>query len=267
MKRSLGQNFLIDGNTIRKIVAAGGDLQAQRVLEIGGGAGALTGALLDVGAEVTVIETDPEWVQVLRDEYDERAGFRVVHADAKKVDFASLFPDMDLASQRELVVYGNLPYNQAIHILMHLVRSFGGWSRMVLMFQREVANRIVAPHGSRTYGVLPIKLAPLVRSEKLFDIPPTCFRPKPKVVSSVVRFEPLDAPLLPPRELLVHYRVTQAAFNYRRKTLLNALGRGEPSAVPAAREALEQAGLSLMTRPEQLPPSFYMALAAALAGS
>jgi 16S rRNA (adenine1518-N6/adenine1519-N6)-dimethyltransferase len=301
MKRSLGQNFLIDGNTIRKIVAAGGELHEQRVLEIGGGAGALTGALLDVGARVTVIETDPEWVQVLRDEFDERAGFRVVHADAKKVDFASLVSgasvDLDVpddtpsdtrtsadpveaaeasadpaprdsqAPQDNVVVYGNLPYNQAIHILMHLVRSFEGWSRMILMFQREVANRIVAPHGSRTYGVLPIKLAPLVRSEKLFDIPPTCFRPKPKVVSSVVRFEPLDAPLLPPRALLVHYRVTQAAFNYRRKTLINALGRGEPSAVPAAREALTRAGLSEMTRPEQLPPAFYMALAQTLAGT
>ena len=138
---------------------------------------------------------------------------------------------------------------------------------MILMFQREVANRIVAPHGSRTYGVLPIKLAPLVRSAKLFDIPPTCFRPQPKVVSSVVRFEPLDAPLLDEACLRVHYRVTQAAFNYRRKTLINALGRGDPSAVPTAREALARIGMPENTRPEQLPPEFYMGIARAMVGS
>jgi 16S rRNA (adenine1518-N6/adenine1519-N6)-dimethyltransferase len=280
MKRSLGQNFLVDGNTIRKIVAAGGDLQGQQVLEIGGGAGALTSALLDAGARVTVIETDPEWVQVLTDDHGDREGFRVVHADAKEVDFASLFPvtgadpaddanddGTALPPPRDLLVYGNLPYNQAVHILMHLVRTFPHWSRMILMFQREVADRIVASHGSRTYGVLPIKLAPLVSSSKLFDIPPTCFRPKPKVVSSVVRFQPLDAPLLSGPELKVHYRVTQAAFNYRRKTLINALGRGDASAVPAAREALAAAGLPETTRPEQLPPSFYMGIARSMVGS
>ncbi len=255
MKKSLGQNFLVDGNVVRKIVRAGGLVPGDRVLEIGGGAGALTAPLLETGAAVVVVETDREWVQSLEASVGPHPNLTVVHADATRVDFADVLP----AGER-VVVYGNLPYNRAVDILWRLVLDCPGVRHMVLMFQKEVAERMTAPPGSRTYGGLPVKLWPLVTVERLFDVSPGCFRPRPKVTSSVVRVTPRQTPLLGGDDLKRYLRLVQAAFTHRRKTLSNSLERAWPGMVPAAEAELVARGLPLTSRPEQLAPDFYSAV-------
>ena len=257
MKKSLGQNFLVDGNVVRKIVNAGGLAAGDRVLEIGGGAGALTAPLLETGAEVTVIETDREWVQSLEATVGPHPNLNVVHADATRVDFSDVLP-----AGQAVVVYGNLPYNRAVDILWRLVQDCPGVRFMVLMFQKEVAERMTAGPGSRTYGGLPVKLWPLVTVERLFDVSPGCFRPRPKVTSSVVRVTPRAQPLLAGDALARFLRLVQAAFTHRRKTLLNSLERAWPAMVEPARAELESRGLPLTVRPEQLEPAVYAAVLA-----
>ena len=255
MKQSLGQNFLVDGNVVRKIVRAGDLADGDRVLEIGGGGGALTAPLLEAGARVVVVETDREWVQDLQATLGHHAGLTVMHADATRVDFAQV-----VAPGERVVVYGNLPYNRAVDILWRLVLDCPGVRRMVLMFQKEVAERMTAPSGSRTYGGLPVKLWPLVTVERLFDVSPGCFRPRPKVTSSVVRVTPREAALLAGDDLKRYLRLVQAAFTHRRKTLLNSLERAWPGMGPAAGAELTARGLPVTVRPEQLDPEFYLAV-------
>lgn len=255
MKKSLGQNFLVDQNVIRKIVRAGDVSPDDLVLEIGGGSGALTAPLLETGARVIVIETDREWVEVLGATLGHEPRLTVVHADATKVDFASVLP-----AGADPIVYGNLPYNRAVEILMRLVLECRGIRRMVLMFQKEVADRMTAAEGSRTYGGLPVKLWPVAVVERLFDVSPGCFRPRPKVTSTIVRVTPREVPLLAGDELKRYFRLVQAAFTHRRKTLTNSLQRAWPEMEGPAAAELEARGLPPNLRPEQLEPAFYRAV-------
>lgn len=255
MKKSLGQNFLVDPNVIRKIVRSGDLEPGDLVLEIGGGSGALTAPLLETGARVIVLETDREWVEVLGATFGHQPRLTVVHADATKVDFASVLPSDD-----DLVVFGNLPYNRSVEILMRLVLECPGVRRMVLMFQKEVADRMTAKEGSRTYGGLPVKLWPVAVVERLFDVSPGCFRPRPKVTSTIVRVTPREVPLLSGDALKRYFRLVQAAFTHRRKTLTNSLQRAWPEMEEPARAELEARGLLPNMRPEQLAPAFYRAV-------
>jgi 16S rRNA (adenine1518-N6/adenine1519-N6)-dimethyltransferase len=255
VKKSLGQNFLVDPNVIRKIVRSGELEPGDLVLEVGGGGGALTAPLLETGARVIVLETDREWVEVLGATLGHEPRLTVVHADATKVDFADVLP----AGER-LVVFGNLPYNRAVDILMRLVLECRAVRRMVLMFQKEVADRMTAPSGSRTYGGLPVKLWPVATVERLFDVSSGCFRPRPKVTSTIVRVTPREVPLLAGDDLKRYFRLVQAAFTHRRKTLTNSLERAWPEMEEPARAELEARGLLANLRPEQLDPEFYRAV-------
>jgi len=260
-KQSLGQNFLTDPNTVRRIAAAGGIRPSETVLEIGGGRGALTEALLAYSPRLTVVETDPRWATVLEERFWDHPGCRVVKADAKEMRLADLLP-----GGGPVVVFGNLPYNQAVVILMRLMEESERIDRALLMFQKEVAERIVAGPGSRDYGVLPLKLAPLTRAERLFDIRPTCFFPRPKVMSTLVRFQPLHPPALVGEALERYFRLAQGAFAARRKKVLNSLEQGDPAAVGAAREELTARGLPETTRSEQLGPEFWFGVLARVGG-
>jgi 16S rRNA (adenine1518-N6/adenine1519-N6)-dimethyltransferase len=219
----------------------------------------LTEALLAYSPRLTVVETDPRWAAVLEERFGDNDLCRVVKADAKETRLASLVP-----GDAPVVVFGNLPYNQAVIILMRLMEESERIDRALLMFQKEVAERIVAGPGSRDYGVLPLKLAPLTRATRLFDIRPTCFFPRPKVMSTLVRFDPLHPRALTGQALERFHRLAQGAFAARRKKVLNSLEQGDPEAVGAAREELEARGLPETTRAEQLGPEFWLAVLARL---
>jgi 16S rRNA (adenine1518-N6/adenine1519-N6)-dimethyltransferase len=257
-KKSLGQNFLLDLNLAARIARAAGDLAGVTVVEVGPGPGGLTRALLALGAaRVIAVERDERAVAALQEIAEHYPGrLDIVAADALSFDPRSRF-DGD-----RVRVVANLPYNISTALLVSWV-SVEPWPPWydcaVLMFQREVAERIVAPPGSKTYGRLSVLVQWRCEAKIVFDVNPAAFVPPPKVTSSLVRLAPRAAPLLCDRSLLE--TVTQAAFGQRRKMLrqsLRALGANTSDLIIAA-------GLDPTARPEEVPIAGFVSLARALA--
>jgi 16S rRNA (adenine1518-N6/adenine1519-N6)-dimethyltransferase len=245
-KKSLGQNFLLDLNLTARIARAAGPSDDVTVVEIGPGPGGLTRALLSEGApHVIAIERDSRAIAALNEISARYPGrLSVIEADALGFD-----PRPLLAGRRARIV-ANLPYNIATPLLISWLTAepWPPWyDRMVLMFQREVAERIVAAPGSKSYGRLSVLTQWRTEPKILFDISPKAFMPPPKVTSSLVEFFPRAHPLPCDRHALE--RVTQAAFGQRRKMLrqsLKTLGR-DPAPF------LEQAGIAGTKRAEDIP--------------
>jgi 16S rRNA (adenine1518-N6/adenine1519-N6)-dimethyltransferase len=255
-RKSLGQNFLLDLNLTGKIARAAGTLDDHVVIEIGPGPGGLTRALLAHGAaQVIAIERDSRCIPALAEIGARYPGrLTIIEADAMQVDPAPL-----LAGRKARIV-ANLPYNIGTQLLIGWLR--GAWppfyASMTLMFQREVARRIVAtPAHPDEYGRLGILANWRCETRILFDLPPSAFTPPPKVTSSVVSLVPRAAPEAAPLEALE--RLTAAAFNQRRKMLRQSLkALGDPARLLAA------AGLDGSERPETLPLPAFLAMARAL---
>jgi 16S rRNA (adenine1518-N6/adenine1519-N6)-dimethyltransferase len=259
-RRALGQNFLLDLNLTRRIARAGGPLTGSRVVEVGPGPGGLTRALLLEGAEhVTAIERDARVIPALAEIAAAAPGrLTVVEADALGFDYAAL------AGGAPLRIVANLPYNVATPLLTGWLSAEPWppcWASLTLMFQREVAERIVAAPGGKDYGRLAVLAQWRSRPKILFDVPARAFTPPPKVTSAIVRLEPrTDAVPLPVRAVEA---VTAAAFGQRRKMLRSSL-RGlwaEPETV------LAKAGIDPTLRAEQVDVARFMRLAGIFAGS
>ncbi len=256
-KRSLGQNFLFDLNLTGRIARAAGPLDGVTVVEIGPGPGGLTRALLAEGArKVIAVERDQRAIAAL-DEIAARYPGRltIVAGDALEFD---LKPLLDGGPTR---IVANLPYNIATALLVSWLTAepWPPWyDRLVLMFQREVAERIVAPPGSKTYGRLSVLTGWRAQAKILFDVHPSNFVPPPKVTSSVVEFVPRARPLPCDRDLLE--RVSEAAFGQRRKMLRQSLRSLGLDPLPL----LAAAGIEPTNRAEQIPIEGFVALARAL---
>jgi 16S rRNA (adenine1518-N6/adenine1519-N6)-dimethyltransferase len=255
-KKSLGQNFLLDLNLTGRIARAAGPLDEVTVIEAGPGPGGLTRALLAHGARhVIAIERDERAIAALSEIAEHYPGrLDVIAGDA--LDFNPL-PHLHGAPAR---IVANLPYNIATPLLVNWlsVEPWPPWyDSLVLMFQREVAERIVALPGSKTYGRLSVIAGWRAQSRMLFDIAPSAFVPPPKVTSSLVRLVPRPSPLPCDRRMLE--RVTEAAFGQRRKMLRQSLkSLGVDPAV-----LLAQAGIEPTERAEQIPVEGFVALARA----
>jgi 16S rRNA (adenine1518-N6/adenine1519-N6)-dimethyltransferase len=257
-KKSLGQNFLLDLNLAARIARAGGSLAGVTVVEIGAGPGGLTRALLAQGSErVIAVERDARAIAALEEiaaHYP--AKLQVIAGDALELD---LRPHL---RSGQVHIVANLPYNIATALLVGWmsVEPWPPWyDRAVLMFQRDVAERIVAQTGSKSYGRLSVFVQWRCEARILFDVNRSAFVPPPKVTSSVVLLSPRQAPLPCDRRLLE--RVTEAAFGQRRKMLrqsLRSLG-GDVG------QLLESAGLDPTARAEEIPVAGFVALAQALA--
>ncbi len=253
-RKSLGQNFLLDLNLTRRIARAAAPLDAASVIEVGPGPGGLTRALLLEGARrVTAIERDPRCVAALAELGAAFPGrLAVIEADALEIDAASLVP-----APRKIVA--NLPYNVATPLLIGWLGNIRAFESLTLMFQKEVAQRLVAAPRSKVYGRLSVLTQWLCEVTLVFDVPPQAFVPPPKVTSTVVRLTPRPEPLAPCR-LDDLERVTAAAFGQRRKMLrqsLKSLG-GDTAAIIAA------AGISSTARAEELSIADFCALARAM---
>ena len=256
-RKSLGQNFLLDLNLTGRIARAAGPLAGVTVLEVGPGPGGLTRALLAEGAaRVIAIERDERAVAALGEVaavYPDR--LRVVSGDALTFDLAPY-----LAGGPTRIV-ANLPYNIATALLVSwlTVEPWPPWyDRLVLMFQREVAERIVAKPGSKTYGRLSVLGGWRTQAKILFDIAPSAFVPPPKVTSSLVQLIPRADPLPCDRRMLE--RVTEAAFGQRRKMLRQSLRQLGLDPIPL----LEKAGLDPTARAEDIAVQGFVALARGL---
>ena len=252
-KKSLGQNFLLDLNLTGKVARTAGDLSAATVIEVGPGPGGLTRALLMHGAaSVVAIERDARCIAALEEISAAYPGrLTIIEGDALTVDFATLAGDAD-----DVRIVSNLPYNIGTELLVRWLTVEPWppfWRSLTLMFQREVAERIVAAPDSDAYGRLGVLAGWRSQARIAFDVPRQAFTPPPKVTSSVVHLTPRDQPL--PAPLRALERVTQAAFGQRRKMLrqsLKALG-GEAM--------LAEVGIDPTRRPETLTVAEFVALA------
>ena len=255
-RKSLGQNFLLDLNLTGRIARAAGPLAGVTVIEVGPGPGGLTRALLAEGANVIAIERDDRAVAALAEIAAHYPGrLTVVPGDALEFDAR---PYLGGGPVR---VAANLPYNIATALLVSwlTVEPWPPWyDRLVLMFQREVAERIVAKPGSKTYGRLSVLAGWRSEAKILFDIAPSAFVPPPKVTSSLVQLVPRAAPLPCDRRALE--RVTAAAFGQRRKMLRASLKSLGLDSVPL----LEKAGLDPTARAEDIAVEGFVALAKGL---
>src|SRR6185437_6203470 len=228
--RALGQNFVVDPNTAERIVRLAGVGPGDRVVEIGAGLGSLTTALAAAGASVLAVEIDRRLAAVLRDEVAP-AGVTVVEADATRADWSSLLAGTGW------VLVANLPYNVATPLVVELLEGVPAIDRMLVMVQKEVAERLASPPGSRAYGAVSVKVAYWARAEVVGTVPPTVFVPRPRVESALVRIDRRPAPAVDPA--VVDYRrlaeVVGAGFGRRRKMLRGALaGVVGPEAFAAA---------------------------------
>ena len=250
-KKSLGQNFILDLNVTRRIARATAPLDRTSVIEIGPGPGGLTRALLEEGADhVVAIERDRRCLAALGELAMAYPGkLELVEGDALKLDPAAL-----TAAPRKIVA--NLPYNIATALLLRWFDRIGEYQGLVLMFQREVAERLVARPRSPAYGRLSVITQWLTEPKILFDLPPRAFVPPPKVTSSVVSLTPRPAPLMSADKAILE-RVTAAAFGQRRKMLRSSL---KNLGVPVE-PLLAAAGIAPTARAEELSVSEFCALA------
>ena len=252
-KKSLGQNFLLDGNLLAKIARVPGPLAGALAYEVGPGPGGLTRALLAAGARVVAVERDDRALPALAELGEVYPGrLRIEGADATAVDETALL------GGEAAHVLANLPYNIATALLVRWLTIEPWppwWLSLTLMFQREVAERIVAAPGSEAYGRLAVLTGARARAKIALTLPPDAFTPAPKVSSAVVHLVPLPSPRAPVHGL---ERVTAAAFGQRRKMLRAAM-----RALPGGVEALGAAGLSGERRAETLTVAEFEALACA----
>jgi 16S rRNA (adenine1518-N6/adenine1519-N6)-dimethyltransferase len=249
-KKHLGQHFLNDAAIAKSIADAVTCHSAKTIVEVGPGTGALTAHLIErFGPRLLALDVDTESVAHLKDEswIDPE---QIVHADILKT------PLDQLTDEDEIVIVGNFPYNISSQILFRALEWRENCLEVVGMFQKEVAERVCAPHGSKVYGILSVLLQTYFETEYLFTVPPHVFIPPPKVQSGVIRLvkKPIGPEAVPYKHLK---RVTKAAFNQRRKTLRNALRSGGLDITHVSETFLTQ-------RAEQLSPEDFSVLAASI---
>ena len=256
--RQLGQNFVIDPNTVRRIVRAAGLDPADVVLEVGPGLGSLTLGLLEVAARVVAVEIDPGLAARLPATIADRAPAHGDRLEVVSADALTLTA-RDLPGPAPTALVANLPYNVAVPVVLHLLATLPSLQRGLVMVQAEVADRLVAAPGSRTYGTPSVKVAWYAAASRAGSIGRRVFWPAPNVDSGLVRLVRRDPPPTTADRLDV-FAVVDAAFGQRRKTLRAALAgwAGSPS---AAETALRAAGIDPGLRGEALSVGAFAALA------
>ena len=252
--KALGQNFVADPNTVRRIARLSGVTSGSRVLEIGAGLGSLTLALAETGATVLALETDRHLVPVLRSVV-EPVGVEVVEGDAMTIDLAALLAQRGPGPWS---LVANLPYNVATPLVLRALVEVPAVERLLVMVQREVGERMAAGAGDHAYGAVSVRIAYFARAEVVGRVPASVFIPRPRVESVLVRLVRLPEPAVDPA--LVTYErldaVVRAGFAHRRKMLRRSLaGVVEPA-------AFERAGVRPDARAEELDIAEWGRLAA-----
>ncbi len=253
--KGLGQHFLLDLNITRRIAKTAGDLAGKSVIEVGPGPGGLTRALLEAGAHVIAIEKDARFVPLLEPLIEWSGGrLTIVHGDALAADEEALVHQApQIQDQRPVAVVSNLPYNVGTPLLIKWLKA-GSWrGDMTLMFQKEVAQRIVATPGSDAYGRLAVLAQARCDARLAFTVPARAFTPPPKIASAVVTLTDRADPY-PHLDALE--RVTAAAFGQRRKMLRSALR----SLTPESDSLLRQARIAPTARAEEIDQLGFRAL-------
>lgn len=254
--RALGQHFLADPNTARRIARLANVHHGDRVLEIGPGVGSLTVALLDAGARVTALELDRHVLRALHEVVGDDEAITICHGDALTADFAALLA----GGPWKLVA--NLPYNVATPIVMRVLKEVEPIREMVVMVQREVGERLAAAPGGKDYGAVSVKVAYLARAKVLGMVPPTVFLPPPKVESALVGLVRHETPPVEVPSRAALFALVEAGFGQRRKMLRRALA---PLLGDRSIAVLVDAGIAPERRAETLSLDEWAAVARAVA--
>ncbi|MEO5773157.1 MAG: 16S rRNA (adenine(1518)-N(6)/adenine(1519)-N(6))-dimethyltransferase RsmA [Sphingomicrobium sp.] len=250
--KALGQNFILDRQLLARIAAIPGDLKGATVYEVGPGPGGLTRALLDTGAKVTAVERDRRCLPALAELQEQFPTLRLIEGDALKIDEEAMLG-------RGVHVVANLPYNVGTALLLRWLEAewLPWWDSLTLMFQKEVAERIVAPSGSDAYGRLSVASQWRCESKLAMAVNRSAFVPPPKVTSAVVHIRPIAQPEGVNPKVLA--KLTETAFGQRRKMLRSTL-----KAMPGALDALSVVGIDSERRAETVSVEEFVALARAL---
>ena len=254
-RRRMSQNFLVDPGVARKIVDLCRVEPGDTVIEVGPGLGALTGLLLDRANRLHAVELDRNLAERLGVEYGARPGFTLHTGDILRISIRDLLPE------GKAVLVGNLPYAITSDLVLWMLDQHDRIRRAVVLMQREVAARLTAVPGSREAGSLTLAVRYRALAEPILDVPPTAFRPAPKVTSTLVLFRFLDRPAVQPRDERFFFRVIRAAFGERRKTLVNALVAGLSLPRGLVEDAVRAAGLDPRIRGERLDLEAFRRLA------
>jgi 16S rRNA (adenine1518-N6/adenine1519-N6)-dimethyltransferase len=253
IRKSLGQHFLTDRSILTRIADALGATGVETIVEVGPGRGALTEQLLPRAGRLVAIEYDRALAARLREQYAGEPTVQVVEADVLESPLA------DLAGTDDFLLVGNVPYYITTPILFHALRPPRA-RRAVFLVQREVADRLVAAPGTRSYGALSVNVQAVARASRLFRVPAGAFHPPPRVESAVVRVEPrTDSVVLPEEEQRLRAFV-QGAFGFRRKQMGRVLRSLCDVTPEGALAILGAAGIDSNARPETLAPSDFAAL-------
>ncbi|RMG04826.1 MAG: ribosomal RNA small subunit methyltransferase A [Acidobacteria bacterium] len=254
-KKSLGQNFLVNPGYIDRIITALDPGETDRIIEIGPGKGAITKRLVQSGALVFAIEIDPRLSDFLRQQIGNNDRFKLIVDDALKIDFKDLLDE----TQERAKLVANLPYYISTAILQRLILQRNCFDFMVLMFQKEVADRLVAEAGSSGRGYLTVLAETFLQIERLFDVPPSAFRPVPKVWSSVLKIKPLLEVSI---DIETYSKILEISFAHKRKMLFNNLRRSDFMGLSEDDwlEVLRRSGILPSCRAEDLTRQQWMKL-------
>jgi 16S rRNA (adenine1518-N6/adenine1519-N6)-dimethyltransferase len=229
--KSLGQNFLIDDSVLEDIVNGAEVGPEDLVIEIGPGVGTLTAQILKRAKRVVSIELDSDLIPILQAELGENQNFQLIHKDALKVDFNEIIGD-----EKSVKLVANLPYYVTTPIIAKLLNEGYDFKSLTIMIQKEVAERINAEPNSKEYGALSILVQYYCRTSIVRKVPPSCFIPRPKVESTVIKLEKLSKPAVEVKDKKLFFDLVRNAFNMRRKTLWNGV-----KSIGLTKELLEKA--------------------------
>lgn len=264
-RKSLGQNFLADGNIVRKIAAAAQIAAEDLVVEIGPGLGTLTRELAANAQRVVCVEVDEALLPILRETLDDLDNVSLIHGDAMKVDFdhivASASDGLWGHGAKKYKLAANLPYYITTPLLMRLLTEKFNLDLLVIMIQLEVAARLTASPGNKDYGALSVAVQYYTVPEQVFRVPASVFIPRPEVDSAVVRLTKREKPAVSVPDEKLFFKLVKGAFGQRRKTLLNALsGAGLGLNKGVWEEVLRNAGIDPGRRGETLSLEEFAAL-------
>lgn len=268
-KKSLGQNFIIEPQVIRRIAEAAACDKHDLALEIGPGLGSLTQALAESAGQVLALEIDKTLLPALAESLRGYDNINIINADAMKADINALLqPYRQNETLRPgFIVAANLPYYITTPLIMRFLTGGFPWRRLVFMVQKELAVRMQAAPGGKDYGALSLAVQYYAAPKLAFTVPATVFVPRPKVDSAVIVLDRLAEPPVQTADEELLFAVIRAGFNQRRKTLLNSLSHILKLDKPTAEAALNQAGISPSRRAETLSLAEFAAVADALAAS
>lgn len=256
LKKSLGQNFLINDVVIEKIVDASGVTKDDVIVEIGPGAGSMTDLLADAAGFVICIEIDERLIPLLNETVGRHDNVIIINADALKCDFNQLLADNvpEEFKSANVKMVANLPYYITTPLIMKILEEGEMISSMTLMMQKEVADRLCASPGTKDFGSVTLAVQYYSQPQKMFNVEPGNFFPAPEVVSTVLRLDRNEQPPVEPANVDYMFKVIKASFAQRRKTLLNGLSNAPyiGKSKEAIRSALSECGLDESIRGEKL---------------